>query len=72
VCDWFPALARSLNAPPLPQISVEDALKREGGADIVDYDTQGRSASNAKAKRELNFQPRPLEWFIDTTLAHAD
>jgi hypothetical protein len=24
-----------------------------------------------KAKRELNFQPRPLEWIVDTAVAHA-
>jgi len=72
VRDWLPAFARSLNAPPPPRISVEDALKMEGGADIVYYQTQMRGASNAKAKRELNFQPRPLEWVVDTTVAHAN
>lgn len=72
VRDWLPAFARWLNAPPPPQISVEDALKREGGADIVYYGTQMRGASNAKAKRELNFQPRPLEWVLDTAVAHAN
>ncbi|WDD36834.1 hypothetical protein PQG02_33860 (plasmid) [Nostoc sp. UHCC 0926] len=30
-----------------------------------------RGASNAKAKRELNFQPRPLEWMVNTAVAHA-
>ncbi|MCC5670432.1 NAD(P)-dependent oxidoreductase [Nostoc sp. CHAB 5784] len=71
VRDWLPAFARSLNAPPPPQISVEDALKRDGGADAVYYGTQMRGASNAKAKRELNFQPRPLEWMVNTVAAHA-
>lgn len=71
VRDWLPAFARSLNAPPPPRVSVEDALKMEGGADIVYYQTQMRGASNAKAKRELNFQPRPLEWIVDTAVAHA-
>ncbi|MUG95605.1 NAD-dependent epimerase/dehydratase family protein [Scytonema sp. UIC 10036] len=71
VRDWLPAFARWLNAPPPPQVSVEDALKREGGADIVYYGTQMRGASNAKAKRELNFQPRPLEWLVGTTVAHT-
>ena len=51
------------NAPTPPQISVEDALKA-GGADAVYYGTQMRGVSNAKAKRELNFQPRPLEWIV--------
>jgi hypothetical protein len=34
----------------------------EEGVDAVYYGTQMRGVSNAKAKRELNFQPRPLEW----------
>ena len=62
VREWLPAFAQFLNAPPPPQISVEDALKADGGADAVYYGTQMRGVSNAKAKRELNFQPRPLEW----------
>jgi nucleoside-diphosphate-sugar epimerase len=63
--EWLPAFARWLNAPPPPQISVEDALKRDGGADAVYYGTQMRGVSNAKAKRELNIQPRPLEWIAN-------
>jgi nucleoside-diphosphate-sugar epimerase len=62
VREWLPAFARWLNAPPPPQVSVEDALKRDGGADAVYYGTKMRGVLNAKAKRELNFQPRPLEW----------
>jgi nucleoside-diphosphate-sugar epimerase len=60
--EWLPAFAQWLNAPSPPQVSVEDALKQNGGADAVYYGTKMRGASNAKAKRELNFQPRPLEW----------
>ncbi len=70
VRDWLPAFARWLNAPPPPRISVEDALKA-GGADAVYYGTQMRGASNGKAKRELGFQPRPLEWTVGTAAAHA-
>ncbi|WP_281175988.1 NAD-dependent epimerase/dehydratase family protein [Edaphobacter aggregans] len=70
VREWLPAFAQWLNAPPPPQISVEDALKASG-ADAVYYGTQMRGVSNAKAKRELNFQPRPLEWIVDTTGAYA-
>jgi hypothetical protein len=57
------ASAQSVNgiAPQPPQISVEDALKSTG-ADTVYYGTQMRGVSNAKAQRELNFEPRPLEW----------
>ena len=62
VREWLPAFARWLNAPPPPQISVEDA--KDGGADAVYYGTKMRGASNAKAKRELNFQPRALEWIV--------
>ncbi|MGE5444870.1 MAG: NAD-dependent epimerase/dehydratase family protein, partial [Ignavibacteriales bacterium] len=71
VREWLPAFARWLNAPPPPQVSVEDALKRDGGADAVYYGTQMRGVSNAKAKRELNFQPRPLEWIVDAAVAHV-
>lgn len=71
VRDWLPAFARSLNAPPPPRVAVEDALKLEGGTDIVYYQTQMRGASNAKAKRELNFQPRSLEWVVETAVTHA-
>ncbi len=71
VREWLPAFAQWVNAPPPPQVSVEDALKTEGGADAVYYGTQMRGVSNAKAKSELNFLPRPLEWTVDTAAAHA-
>jgi nucleoside-diphosphate-sugar epimerase len=65
--EWLPAFARWLNAPPPPRVSVEDVLKTDGGADGVYYGTQMRGVSNAKAKRELNFQPRALEWIVALT-----
>jgi nucleoside-diphosphate-sugar epimerase len=67
VRKWLPAFAQWLDAPPPPQISVEEALKGSG-ADTVYYGTQMRGVSNAKAKHELNFQPRPLEWIIDSAV----
>ena len=70
VREWLPAFAQWLKAPPPPQISVEKALKASG-ADTVYYGTQMRGVSNAKAKRELNFRPRPLEWIVDTVVARA-
>jgi nucleoside-diphosphate-sugar epimerase len=70
VREWLPAFARWLHAPAPPQITVEDALSA-GGADAVYYGTQMRGASNAKAKRELGFQPRPLEWLVETAVARA-
>ncbi len=39
VREWLPAFARGLNAPPPPQVSVEDALKTSG-PDAVYYGTQ--------------------------------
>jgi nucleoside-diphosphate-sugar epimerase len=62
--EWLPAFARWVNAPPPPHISIEDVLKTDGGSDAVYYGTQMRGISNAKAKRELNFQPRALEWIV--------
>ena len=70
VREWLPAFAQWVNAPPPLQISVEDALKASG-PDTVYYGTQMRGVSNAKAKRELKFQPRPLEWIADTVVARA-
>jgi len=61
----IPAFAQSLNAPSPPHVSVEHALKANGAVAVF-YGTQMRGASNAKAKRELHFQPRPLEWIVDT------
>jgi nucleoside-diphosphate-sugar epimerase len=61
VREWLPAFARWLGAPPPPRQSVEDVL-RSSGADAVYYGTRMRGVSNAKARRELTFQPRPLEW----------
>jgi nucleoside-diphosphate-sugar epimerase len=70
VREWLSAFAQWLNAPPPPQVSVEDALQM-AGADAVYYGTQMRGVSNAKAKRELSFQPRPLEWMVDAAVAHV-
>jgi nucleoside-diphosphate-sugar epimerase len=64
VREWLPAFAEWLHAPPPPNISTEEALQA-GGADAVYYGTQMRGASNAKAKRDLDFRPRSLEWITD-------
>jgi nucleoside-diphosphate-sugar epimerase len=70
VREWLPAFARWLHAPAPPQLSVEEVL-RTNGADAVYYGTQMRGVSNAKARRELSFRPRPLEWVVGTAPAHA-
>jgi nucleoside-diphosphate-sugar epimerase len=58
---WLPAFARYVGAPMPPHVTEADAL-RFAGEDAVYYATKLRGASNAKAKRHLEFCPRPLEW----------
>jgi nucleoside-diphosphate-sugar epimerase len=58
---WLPAFATAVGAPEPARISEEQALQ-VAGPDSVYYATQLRGASNAKAKRELSFAPRRLEW----------
>jgi nucleoside-diphosphate-sugar epimerase len=70
VRDWLPAFAQWLKTPPPPQRSVKDAMQASG-ADAVYYGTRLRGVSNAKAKCELHFRPRPLEWVVDTAAAHT-
>ena len=58
---WLPAFARACGAQEPFQISEPEALATSG-ADGVYYATRLRGASNTKARNELNFRPRPLEW----------
>ena len=62
---WLPAFARAVGAPAPPRMTEEEAL-RTLGPDTVYFATRLRGASNEKARRELNFQPRPLEWLSPT------
>jgi nucleoside-diphosphate-sugar epimerase len=55
---WLPAFANWLGAPSPPHITEQQA----GDPDTIYYGTKSRGASNAKAKRELGFRPRRLEW----------
>lgn len=64
---WLPAFARVAEAPAPPRITEQEALETFG-PDIVYYATRLRGASNEKAKRELKFQPRPLEWLYPSRL----
>jgi nucleoside-diphosphate-sugar epimerase len=59
--EWLPAFARGCGAPEPLQITEQEALATSG-ADSVYYATRLRGASNEKARNELNFRPRPLEW----------
>jgi nucleoside-diphosphate-sugar epimerase len=70
VRDWLPAFAQWLHAPPPRRVSIEDALNASG-ADAVYYHTRMRGASNAKAKRELCFRPRPLEWTAGAAIVQS-
>jgi len=58
---WLPAFAATVGAPEPPRLSEREALEQIG-PDFIYYATRLRGASNARAKRELAFSPRPLEW----------
>ena len=58
---WLPAFARAARASEPPQVTEQQALLTLG-PDAVYYAMGLRGASNEKAKRALNFRPRPLEW----------
>jgi nucleoside-diphosphate-sugar epimerase len=58
---WLPAFASFCGAPEPLQITEQEAVATSG-ADSVYYATRLRGASNEKARHELNFRPRPLEW----------
>jgi nucleoside-diphosphate-sugar epimerase len=62
---WLTAFARYCGALDPPHISEQEALQ-SAGPDAVYYATRLRGASNAKAKRELGFRPRPLQWLTNT------
>ena len=61
---WLTAFARYCGALEPPHVSEQQALQA-AGPDAVYYATRLRGASNAKAKRELGFRPRPLQWLAN-------
>ena len=65
VSVWLPAFAATVGAPEPPHLSEREALEQVG-PDSIYYATRLRGASNAKAKRELAFSPRRLEWLAAT------
>ena len=67
---WLPPFAKFLGAPEPPTVSEQQALER-AGPDAVYYATKLRGASNQKAKLQLAFRPRPLEWLQNTAPLHA-
>lgn len=58
---WLPAFAKFLCAPPPPHKTVEE-VAATAGEDAVYYATRLSGASNAKAKHNLQWKPRRLEW----------
>jgi nucleoside-diphosphate-sugar epimerase len=58
---WLPAFAEAVDAPAPPYLTEAEALTALG-PDAVYYATRLRGASNKKARCELGFRPRPLEW----------
>jgi 2-alkyl-3-oxoalkanoate reductase len=65
---WLPAFAATVGASHPPHIGEGEALEK-AGADFLYYATRLRGASNAKAKRELAFVPRRLEWLTQSEVA---
>jgi nucleoside-diphosphate-sugar epimerase len=61
VHDWLPALASALNAKPPRRVPRWLGRLAAGEAAAVMM-TEIRGASNAKAKRELGWQPRYRSW----------
>ena len=61
VIRWLPAFAHRMGAPPPPHITERQALET-AGQDAVYYGTKLRGASNKKARKILDFEPRSLEW----------
>lgn len=59
--DWLPFAARLLGAPPPEHEDVASARNRIGDIRVY-YLNEQRGASNAKAKRDLNWQPAFPSW----------
>ncbi len=60
VAEWLPVLARKLGAPrPVAPKLVGRLFAGKTGVVLM---TEIRGASNAKAKRELGWQPRHSSW----------
>jgi len=61
VRDWLPVLASALGAPPPRRIPLRLA-RLAAGPIATAMMTDGKGASNAKAKRELGWSPRYPSW----------
>jgi nucleoside-diphosphate-sugar epimerase len=61
VREWLPALASALRAKP-PRHFPRWLARLVAGEAATVMMTEGRGASNAKAKRELGWEPRYASW----------
>ncbi|HMJ03555.1 MAG TPA: NAD(P)-dependent oxidoreductase [Conexibacter sp.] len=61
VHEWLPFYAEAIGAPEPPQVS-EIRGEVLAGSQVVELATSLRGAANAKAKRELGWQPRYASW----------
>jgi nucleoside-diphosphate-sugar epimerase len=59
--EWLPFVAKLLDAP-TPSRMDEDAARRSLGDMLVYIMNEQRGASNAKARRELEWEPRVRSW----------
>lgn len=60
-CTWLPRFALWVGAPPPARVT-EDFARSLAGEDAVYYGNRLRGASNEKARRDLQFRPRPTQW----------
>lgn len=63
VAEWLPYLAAAVGAKPPLRLPVWLGRLLAGEA-VVRWVTEGRGASNAKARRELRWQPRWSSWRV--------
>jgi nucleoside-diphosphate-sugar epimerase len=61
VADWLPAAARAMGAPP-PRHVPRWLGRMLAGEAVAVMMTEVRGASNAKAKRELGWEPKHPSW----------
>ena len=70
VREWLPALAEALGAKP-PRRVPRWLARLLAGEAVVVMSTESRGASNAKAKRELGWEPRYPSWREGFVAAYA-
>lgn len=68
--EWLPVVARLLHAPPPTRID-ENAARQSLGDMLVYIMNEQRGASNAKARRELEWEPRIRSWREGFKLIYA-